>query len=404
MSSRRFVVTLVAVLFGIILILGPALSGIAAEPKKIRVGLLVGLTGWFSAAGNADLNECKAAADLVNERGGVKIKGEKYLIELVPEDMKSSNEGTTAAVNKLIYDKKVQFIVGPLAFWASASAPLCEANKMINLTGFCANTPGELDKTTKHRILAENGTMGHVYALIKFIKKNHPEVKSVVVVNPDDGGIPYSKALWTKALGDSGMTMAGDIITYANELVDFSPIAAKIAARKADAIFHVNGIGPQVSPIVKGLREQGDERWYFHAGMTRCPDIKKLAGAGARKVVTLAVTPGAPGNTPQMEEFIKKVYAKFADPKDQPSLIIQNSTAVWVLPQILQAANSLDAKEILKALPKMDKIETLMGPGRMGGEKTYGIKQAVTHPLPSQIIDEKGDIKFGGYITDIVVP
>ncbi len=395
--SFWLVIAFLAVAF---FLFGSVASHAASEPKKIRVGLLVGLTGWFSVAGNIELQECKTAAEMVNDKGGVTIKGEKYLLELVPEDMKSSNEGTTAAVNKLIYDDKVQFIVGPSAFWGPASAPLCEANKMINVSGYCANTPGELDKNTQYRILAENGTMGHTYALIKFIKKNHPEVKSVVIVNADDGAVPYLKPLIAKALQENGISVAGDWVLFANEMVDFSPIASKLAARKADAIFHPNGIDRHVGPILKGLRETGDQRWYFYAGVSPCSNIKTLAGAGATKVVSLAPTPGAPGNPPQMEEFMKRYFAKVKG----GALIIQNSSATYVLPQILQAAQSLDANEIRKALPKLGNIETLWGPGRMGGEKTYGVRNAVTHPLPSQYLDEKGVQKFGGWLTDITVP
>lgn len=402
-SCKRFhsfwlVVILLTIAF---FALGSVASSQAAEPKKIRVGLLVGLTGWFSVPGNIELTECKTAAEMINGRGGITIKGEKYLIEIVPEDMKSSNEGTTAAVNKLIYDQKVDFIVGPSAFWGPASAPLCEANKMINVLGYCANTPGELDKNTTHRILAENGTMGHVYALIKFIKKNHPKVKSVVIVNADDGGVPYVKPLIAKALQENGISVVGDWVLFANELVDFSPIASKLAARKADAIFHPNGIDRHVGPILKGLRETGDERWYFYAGVSPCSNIKTLAGAGARKVVSLAPTPGAPGNPPQLEEFIKKYFAKS---KPGSALIIQNSSAMYLLPQILQVAQSLDAKDILKALPRITNVETLWGPGHVGGERTYGIRNAVIHPLPSQYLDEKGVQKFGGWITDVDVP
>jgi branched-chain amino acid transport system substrate-binding protein len=401
-SSKRvhsfwLAVALLAVVF---FVFGSVVSQ-AAEPKKIRVGLLVGLTGWFSVPGNIELTECKTATEMVNDRGGVTIKGEKYLIELVPEDMKSSNEGTTAAVNKLIYDDKVQFIIGPSAFWGPASAPLCEANNMINFLGYCANTPGELDKNTPHRILAEDGTMGHVYASIKFIKKNHPNVKSVAIVNADDGAVPYLKPLIAKALQENGISVAGDWVLFANEMVDFSPIASKLAALKADAIFHPNGIDRHVGPILKGLRETGDERWYFYAGVSPCSNIKTFAGAGARKVVSLAPTPGAPGNPPQLEEFIKKYFAKS---KPGAALIIQNSSAAYVLPQILQAAQSINASDILKALPKITNVETLWGPGHMGGEKTYGIRNAVVHPLPAQYLDEKGVQKFGGWITDVSVP
>jgi branched-chain amino acid transport system substrate-binding protein len=380
---------------------GSVVSHAASEPKKIRVGLLLGLTGWFSVAGNMELGECKAAAEMVNDKGGIIIKGEKYLIELVPEDIKSSNEGTTAAVNKLIYDDKIQFIVGPTAFWGPASAPLCEANKMINVLGYSANTPGTLDKNTQYRILGENGTMGHVYALIKYIKKNYPNVKSVVIVNADDGAVPYLKPLIAKALQENGISVAGDWVVFANEMVDFSPIASKIAAQKADAIFFPNGIDRHVGPIVKGIREQGDERWLFHSGVTACSDVKTLAGAGARKVVTLAPMQGAPGNPPQLEEFMKRYMAMGAKRR---VFILQNSEATYVLPQILQAAQSLNADDILKALPKMSNFETLWGPGHVGGEKTYGVKRAVIHPMPAGYIDEKGDIKFGSWITDVDVP
>ncbi len=384
-----------------LLLFASAASHAASEPKKIRVGALIALTGWFSVAGAVDIDECRTVVDMVNAHGGVTIKGVKYVLELVPEDTKSTNEGAVAALNKLIYDKHVQFVVGPPAFWGPATAPLCEASKMINLLGWNSNTPGELDKNTQYRILAEDGSMGHLYALIKYIKKNHPEIKSVVITNPDDGGIPYQKPLVAKALQDAGISVVGDWVSFPNELVDFTPIASKIAARKADAVIHPNGIGPNVAPILKGLRELGDNRWYFHAGVTTCADLKTLAGVGGRKVVTLAATPGAPGNPPQMEEFIKTYGAKL---KAGRSLIFQSSSAVYVLPQILQAAQSLDSTEIKKTLPRIQTVATLMGPGHFGGEKTYGVKNAVVHPLPSQYIDDKGNIKSGGWINDVVVP
>ena len=99
--------------------------------------------------------------------------------------------------------------------------------------------------------------MGHVYALIKFMKKNHPNVKSVAIVNADDGAVPYLKPLIAKALQENGISVAGDWVLFANEMVDFSPIASKLASVKADAIFHPNGIDRHVGPILKGLRKTG---------------------------------------------------------------------------------------------------------------------------------------------------
>jgi branched-chain amino acid transport system substrate-binding protein len=372
-----------------------ACSNVSAQAEKLRIGLLVALTGWFSAAGTAELDEATVIADMINEKGGVIVGGKKYLIELVPEDMKSTHEGVTAALNKLIYDKKIRYVAGPTAFWGPASAPLCEANKILNAIGYCANTPGELDKTTKYRILAENGTMGHIYAMLKYIKKAHPNVKTVAIVNPDDGSIPYLKPLIKRALE------VGDIVTYPNELVDFSPIASKLAARKADAIFNPNAIGTHVGSILKGLRELGDNRWYFYCGVATCSVLKGLAGAAAKNVVSMGIMQNAKGNPPQLQEFLVRYFKKVGEER---SLIFQNSECVYALAQVIQNAQSLDPDVIMKKFVQMDKVETIYGTGRVCGEKTYGVKQAIAHPLPVQYIDEKGEIKFYGWITDVYVP
>ena len=89
----------------------------AAEPKELKIGVILCMTGWFSAAGLLEEKECLAVTDLINEGGGITVGGQRYKIVPVFEDNKSSHEGTVAATNKLIYDRGVKFIVGPTAFW-----------------------------------------------------------------------------------------------------------------------------------------------------------------------------------------------------------------------------------------------------------------------------------------------
>ncbi len=240
MLSARVGVVCLAVLLAGVLLCGPQAR--AEEPKELKIGVLLAFTGWFSSAGILEKKECDVVTDLVNEAGGVTVKGQKYKIVPVYEDTKSSHEGVSAATNKLVYDKGIKFIVGPNAFWGSASGPICEANKIINVIGFSTNTPGELDKNTQYRILANNSTAGNSYGLIQFIKKAHPEVKSVVVLNPEDGSAKYLGPFYTQALKENGISTVGDLIGYSLQMVDFTPIAQKISQIKADAVFCPNGI------------------------------------------------------------------------------------------------------------------------------------------------------------------
>ena len=57
-------------------------------------------------------NELYLLQDMINEKGGIDIKGEKYKIQVVIEDCKSTLDGVTAAATSLA-SKGIKFTVGP---------------------------------------------------------------------------------------------------------------------------------------------------------------------------------------------------------------------------------------------------------------------------------------------------
>ena len=73
----------------------------AGGEDTLLIGGLFSVTGFFSVREIPDFNQIKICADIINERGGVNIKGKKYKIELVLEDCKTSMDGTTSAANRL---------------------------------------------------------------------------------------------------------------------------------------------------------------------------------------------------------------------------------------------------------------------------------------------------------------
>ena len=101
----------------------------SAQPiKTYTIGLCAELTGFLGAYNTATVNEAQIAVDMVNEKGGIMVGGQNYLLKLVVEDGKSTLDGTTAAANKLIFSDNVKFIVGPDAYFNSAVSGLCEQN------------------------------------------------------------------------------------------------------------------------------------------------------------------------------------------------------------------------------------------------------------------------------------
>jgi branched-chain amino acid transport system substrate-binding protein len=371
------------------------------EAETLQLGYLVSLTGWFAPLDILQFEECDTLCQIINEQGGVTVGGQQYYLELVAEDCKSSLEGVTAACNRLVLDKGLKLIIGPVAFFSSAAAPVCEANQALHVLGYSCRTPGELDTTTPYGFLSHNGAIGNAMALCEYLKEEHPEIKSIVCTSIDDGAIPYLEPVINEYFEDNGIDVVGSWIPFATDCVDFSPIAARIKAVDADAIYLERGSVEHIAPCFKAVRELGDKRFFFTSSTCACQDIITIAGEDlAYNYAANQPISGAPGNPPLLEELITRLTNKYGTTR---SMWFQTTNAVYELVQVIQAAQSLDPTVLKDYWEKLETIETPFGTGRLGGLETYGIRHAVSHPLPVNVLDENGDIHFGGWY-EVYVP
>ena len=218
----------------------------AADVKKLKIGYLLCVSGWYSVFDAVEEGHLKIVAQMINDRGGLTIQGQKYEIELVGEDGKSALDGITAGATRLAYDHQVKFVVGPTGFFSTGSSPVFEPNKILHISGYNTCQPGEMDASTPYGFLAFNASIGTSISIIKAMKKEFPNVKKVAIVTPDDGAVPYLIPKIKKILANMGYTVVGDTVPYPNEMEDFSPIAAKLnAIKEADLIIgsrYISGV------------------------------------------------------------------------------------------------------------------------------------------------------------------
>ncbi len=333
---------------------------------------------------------------MINARGGITVKGEKYQVELAAQDGKSALDGVTSAANRLVFDEGVKLIIGPAGFFGGASSPVTTPNKVLSVLGYCTYQPGELDKTTPYSFLGSDGTLESFVATVRYIKKFFPKVKKVVLVNADDGSIPYLTPFFKKTLQDEGLSSVGDLVSYSNDTQDFSPIATRLnSAKDAELVLAGNGMGTHFGSIVKGLRELGNKKPFFVACVNTLQDVLSVAGKEATiNVFVHGTTLNAPTNTPLMNELSKKIVSKYG--ADSP-FWVQDANGLWVLKYVIEAAGTFDATAIKNKWESMDRVETLYGPGRMCGDVTYGIKHhSVASPAPFQTLKD-GKVASAGY-------
>lgn len=394
----------------ILLVVGVVLLGTAttdanaaSQAKKLRIGMIACLTGFFAVHDVPDAEEVQFAAQMINERGGIKVKGERYDIEIVVEDGKSTLDGITAAANRLVFDKGVKLIIGPAGFFAGASSPVTTPNKVLNIISYCTNQPGEMDKNTPYTFMAFNGSAGSFFTAVDYIKKNYPNVKKVAVLIPDDGSPPYLGPIYKKALAEAGLTWVGDLVTHPNEIQDFSPVAAKVNGIKDwDCLIIGNAIPQTAAPLIKGLRELGNKKLIMLASINPMHAIVQIAGPEATKnLIVNGIIPNDPSNPPLMNELSKRVVAKHGP---DATMYVQGANSLWVLKQVIEKAQSIDATKIKTTWESMDTAETFFGPGKMCGDQTHGIKHhLVTHPSPFEILKD-GKVVSGGWSGTVFVP
>ncbi len=359
-------------------------QGAQAKPKTLRIGFIAGMSGFASDAGKIFEQGAQLAREWINEKGGITINGEKYLIELVVEDHKCTAQGAVAAATKLVYDQKLKFIAGTIMPFIVASAgTVTEPAKVLRSVLYNCATPSEYGPDTPYTFVVENATVEGSISTLNYLVKAYPNVKTMTVLIPDDGAIPFLGPIVTQLAKERGIEVKGDIIGWPLDTVDFTSIAHKAVGRKADAICSVNGWPAMQGGILKAARQSGYTKPIFITNYSPCYDILAVAGKEASTDFwSNGVTIGAPGNPAMLDEFARKMEAKHKHKSFY--FAAMGFDGVWVLVQAIEAAQSLDPEVVKTKWEKMEQMNTLFGPGKLGGLKTYGIKHTVSHPAPIQ--------------------
>ena len=82
--------------------------------QTLKLGVLATLSGAGTAWGMAMQGAAELAAEDVNSKGGLEVGGKKYKIEIVAYDDHYKAADALTAINRLIFDDSIKFVVGPL--------------------------------------------------------------------------------------------------------------------------------------------------------------------------------------------------------------------------------------------------------------------------------------------------
>jgi branched-chain amino acid transport system substrate-binding protein len=362
--------------------------------ETLQIGAILSLTDWYSVVDAADKVDLEYTAQMINDDGGIQVQGKSYQIELLIEDGKSSLDGNTAAANKLVLDDKVQFVVGPGAFFNLATTPIFEQNNVLHVANYNGLNPAEMNADTPYAFLGLD-PITQANAELKSLMLYYPEVKTVCMAT-EDATYPAFEPHFRALVERLGLTLSGDPVLFATNAEDYNPVASKIMEQNPDAVWMPIGIDPSFFGIVTGLRTLGYE------GPISFPvDAPSVVGALGDAATGIVGVLSKQIDDPYMAAPMKRLL-EMGDPNRHVFGLAPN--ALYLLAHAIEAADSLDPTLVRDKWETMTSMPTLYGDGFPSGNELYGLtNHAWANPIPVCLIND-GQVEYKPWIIPDVTP
>jgi branched-chain amino acid transport system substrate-binding protein len=395
MKSKKLSIVCAACL-ALILVASSLIMACAPAPtpaKTLKIGAMYSLTGDMSTVEILLRDGAVLCQEWINEKGGITINGEKYLIELVIEDTKSTADGAVAAATKLVAQDQVKFIIGLVRpDMTIASSSVTEPAGVLRSLDWDGNPDTMSPKTpyTFRPVLAGGEMISVCY---DYLVEAYPDVKTVAILNPDEpGGQGFTQASKAIAAAHGLTVVASEFHLTGTE--DYYPTLTKLLAAKPDALDLGTGNPLEAGLKFKQARELGFTGPIFNISPVSLDGLLEMAGKDfCYDYFNAALDMQSPTVPPMMKELQKRWEAKFGTPFQPNFECFQGWDTLWCLTQAIEAAQSLDPAVVKTAWENMESIETCYGTGHMGGLQVYGIKHLVVR---QQCISrlEKGQVEL----------
>jgi branched-chain amino acid transport system substrate-binding protein len=375
MTTRRSLAVLV--------VLGLALAAVGAVPalaaeKTLTIGLLGPLSGGAASYGVELQRGAEMRADEINKAGGLKIGGDVYKIKLIAYDHKAQAAEAATATNKLVFQDKVKYIVGnAVGATCNAAQTITEPNKVM-FAFVCWGTANLApEKPYSFRSILSQWELAEPF--YRWVKENHPKIKRVAAISPNDTSGKDTNTAVVKALKGLGFEVTADEY-YERGTKDFYPLLTKMLAQKPDMLDVAAAPPGEAGLILKQAMElgfKGAKGWT--AGINPFTVIS-VAGREAAEGVW------SPANINVKSEHVSPAVRKFGEVYEKRYgevagvIAVGNYAAFDVITQAMQRAGSVEPDKVLEVLTR-ERFETVWGSLVIGGKETYGIDRQFLYPL-----------------------
>src|SRR3989442_7829829 len=251
-----------------------AIPGSARAADVIKFGVSTPRSGPAAPWGIPHKQAVELVFDEINSQGGLDVGGKKYKLEVVAYDHKYVIAEGVATVTRLIAKDGVKYIAILGGAVVKANEEAVNENGVLNLPlAYAEGLVGPKNPLTFHSFPSPPETT----TFWKWIKQNHPNLKRVATISPNDDTGWWSIKVETTFIQKLGYeTVAKEF--FERTMTDFNPVLLRILAQKPDIISVLASPAGSVGLIIKQARHVGFKGRFIHIGQVDTSVVANIAG------------------------------------------------------------------------------------------------------------------------------
>ncbi|HEY7244274.1 MAG TPA: ABC transporter substrate-binding protein [Xanthobacteraceae bacterium] len=358
-------------------LLGATTWTAAAANETLRIGVIGPMSGPAAQWGVELARGAEMKADEINAAGGLKIGNVTYDIQIIPYDHKANAAEATTVVNRLVYQDKVNYIVGnAVGATTTAAQTITEPSKVL----FLFVSWGKQSLGPKYPFSFRE-TFSDVEVVEPFYRwlKEHKKINTVALLDVNDQSGKATGASMVEAAKTLELKILADEY-FDRATTDFYPLLNRILAMKPDYV-DLGSVPPGTAGLLmKQLHEmgyRGPKGWV--SGALLEPAIK-IAGGEASDGLLAPWSANLEGKNvpPAVKEIVARYQKKYGELAG--NYVVDNYVGLDIATRAMKAAGTIDTEKVAPQLAGK-KFDSAWGPVVVGGKGTYGVDHQFLRPI-----------------------
>ena len=332
-----------------------------AQPKEVKVAVVVPLSGAWARNGELHLKGAQLAADDINAAGGIKALGGAK-IRLIVADSGDSTEKAKNAAQRLL-SQEPDLVGGTGAFVSSFTLAITEITERAEVPWLTLSYSDQITARGYKYVfqtspIASKQAQDALPVLMEIAKHaNAPQPKTVgIVMDNTASPVAFTKPMREGGFEKLGLKLVVDEI-YTPPLADATAMIQKVRNARPDILLMLTTNIPDTKLVLEKLNEMGLGRGRIpvlgNGGHMGAPELLNVVGKDLLEGVMGAIANwGGKGNEGVVNAFKSKQKEPWM-PQDS----ISTYGDIWIFKDAIEKAGSADPKKVAQAIRSMNESE-----------------------------------------------